>query len=133
MVLITGGAYQGKLEYALKEYGVTEADVFDCKVANQNSALPSLDFNKKVLAHLEDFVLACVEAGIEAQAYLEMNLDALSGKILIADDVTQGVVPIDEMERAWREEVGRCLTMLGLRAEKVVRVFCGIPQSIKGE
>lgn len=31
MVLITGGAYQGKLDYARKEYGITEEDVFDCR------------------------------------------------------------------------------------------------------
>lgn len=132
MILITGGAYQGKLEYAIREYGVTEADVFDCREENKDALLPSLDFNKKVFTHVEGFVLACLKAGIEAQAYLEMNRDALAGKILIADDVTQGVVPIDETERAFREEAGRCLTMLGSRADRVVRVFCGIPQVIKG-
>jgi adenosyl cobinamide kinase/adenosyl cobinamide phosphate guanylyltransferase len=133
MVLITGGAYQGKLDYARREYGITEADVFDCRAENRDALLPSLDFNKKVLTHVEGFVLACVKAGIDAQAYLEKNRDALAGKILIADDVTQGVVPIDAEERAWREETGRCLTMLGLSADRVVRVFCGIPQEIKGE
>ena len=133
MVLITGGAYQGKLDYARKEYGITEEDVFDCREENQEALLPALDFNRKVFTHMEGFVLACVNSGIEAQAYLEMNRDALAGKIIIADDVTQGVVPIDEQERAWREETGRCLTMLGLAADRVVRVFCGIPQIVKGE
>ena len=30
MILIIGGAYQGKLEYAKSQYQVTDAEIFTC-------------------------------------------------------------------------------------------------------
>ena len=31
MILIIGGAYQGKTEYAKKTYGLQDADIFTCE------------------------------------------------------------------------------------------------------
>jgi adenosyl cobinamide kinase/adenosyl cobinamide phosphate guanylyltransferase len=31
MIFITGGAFQGKTEYAIKNLGVREADILDCE------------------------------------------------------------------------------------------------------
>lgn len=132
MILIIGGAYQGKLDYAKEKYGLTDEDIFDCKV-NDHSIWPELNMKAKGINHFERFVLACVKEGIEAREYLMANKDALAGKIILADDISQGVVPMDKTERAWREETGRCLVWLGKQADTVTRIFCGIPQTIKGE
>ncbi len=131
MILIIGGAYQGKLDYAKEKFGLKDEDIFDCAKANDGNDWPSIDLKAKVLNHFERYILACTREGIEASSHVEASLEQLKDKIILADDITQGVVPMDKLERAWREETGRSLVILGKEAEKVIRVFCGIPQEIK--
>lgn len=126
MILIFGGAYQGKLEYALKTYRLTEKDVYHCDLETM-----VINFDKKVINNLERFILACIKEDVSARECLEDNIDKLRDKIVICDDISQGVVPMDKTERAWREMTGRCMTYLGQEAEEVIRVFCGIGSKVK--
>ena len=123
MVLIIGGAYQGKTAYAKQTYGLQDADIFTCETE-------LLDLSARCLRHLERFALACVRTGKEPADVLG-GLD-LSEKILICEDISCGVVPIDPEQRAWREAVGRMNAMLAARAERVTRIFCGLPMELKG-
>ncbi len=125
MILIFGGAFQGKLEYAKEHWDFTEDDIFYCK---ENL---TIDLSKKVLYGLEKFCFACVCEGAETQETLRMHAEPLDDKIIILDDVSQGVVPIDPNRRAWREEVGRTMLWLGREADEIHRVFCGLGQRIK--
>lgn len=126
MILIFGGAYQGKLEFALNTYQLAEKDVYHCEAQTM-----MINFDKKVITDMDQFVLACVKEGINAKACLEEHIDKLRDKVLIFDDISQGVVPMDQTERAWREAAGRCMTYLGQEAEEVIRVFCGIGNKVK--
>ena len=122
MVLIIGGAYQGTTEYAKKTYSLQDADIFTC----ENTGI---DTNARVIRHLERFALACVRAGKEpAEALRALDL---SDKILICEDISCGVVPMDAVEREWREAVGRMNAMLAAKAERVTRLFCGLPLELK--
>jgi hypothetical protein len=56
MHLIIGGAYQGKLDYAKKTYGLSGGDIFDC------SEDGLLEYGKCV-NHLERFTLYCAKNG----------------------------------------------------------------------
>ena len=51
MILIIGGAYQGKTEYAKKTYGLQDADIFTCENTD-------IDPNARAIRHLERFALA---------------------------------------------------------------------------
>jgi len=130
MHLIFGGAYQGKLDYAKERYQLKEQDIFFCS-AEEESAGPYLDFTKKAVYRLEEFVLSCVRCGMEAADYLEANREKWSGTVFICTDISSGVVPFEQGLRAWREMVGRTLMYLGKDAEEVTRIFCGLPQKIK--
>lgn len=56
------------------------------------------------------------------------ELDELAqNDAVVCNEVGMGVVPIDANERAWRELVGRTCCHLAQRADKVVRMVCGIP------
>ena len=44
-----------------------------------------------------------------------------------------GLVPVEADRRAAREAAGRLSCLLAARAERVVRVFCGLPLVLKGE
>ncbi len=122
MELIVGGAYQGKRAYAKKEYGLSDGEIAACCGVQLPAA--------RCIEHLERYTLACVRAGIDPCAAPE--LAALENVIVICDDISCGVVPIDPVERAWREQTGRLLTQLSARAKRVTRVFCGLPLTLKG-
>ena len=74
MVLLIGGAYQGKTAYAKQTYGLRDADIFTCEGETLNLSAPCL-------RHLERFARACVRARKEPADVLA-GLD-LHGKILI--------------------------------------------------
>lgn len=125
MILIFGGAYQGKLEYAKNTWNFCEKDIFRCE---DNLAI---DLSKKVIYGLHHFCFACACEGVDTLSVLEEYEIPLNDKIFILDDISQGVVPIDADERAWREEVGRTMLKLSKEADEVHRVFCGLGQRLK--
>lgn len=125
MILIFGGAYQGKVEYAKDNWKFADSDIFICEESL------SIDLSKKVIVGLERFIFACTCEGSEAKDVLKSYDKPLSDKIFIVDDVSQGIVPMDPDRRAWREAVGRTLLWLGREADEVHRVFCGLGQRLK--
>lgn len=100
MILIIGGAYQGKLDYAKAAFGLTDDDVFTCTGA--------VDFSRRCVYGLEEFVLARIWAGESAVSYFEETKEQWQECILICQDMSGGVVPVSREERAWRQETGRC-------------------------
>lgn len=126
MKLIIGGAYQGKLDYAKEMFQIKA--VFTCR-----EDLAELDFTADAIDGLQQFVLACVHQGIEAKEYLTAHRAQLEDKVIICTDISQGIVPIDAHQRAMREMTGRAMVYLAKEADQVIRVFCGLGQTIKGE
>jgi adenosyl cobinamide kinase/adenosyl cobinamide phosphate guanylyltransferase len=126
MVLIFGGAYQGKLNFAENNFGLLRDDIFFC---SPNTA--RLDFSKKAVCGLHLFIRAALDAGVEPEEYLNQNLINLRDKIIICDDISSGIVPLSAQQRRLRETCGRCLRLLSYQADSVLRVFCGIAITIK--
>lgn len=123
MILVYGGAYQGKLDYVINTYSVGEEDICRCR----EEGLP--DFSKRVITDLENFALNCVKSGLEPEK--EILKHDLSDCILVACDISCGIVPTDQAERAWREANGRMITTLASKADSVIRIFCGLPHVLK--
>ena len=121
MILITGGAYQSKRRFAAERFALAPEEICDC-------ALSAPDLSKKALCHVEQYVLRCVREGRDETALLDAPLD---DKILIFDDISCGVVPLDAETRAWRERSGRLAAALAQRADEVWRVFFGLGERIK--
>ena len=125
MILIFGGSYQGKLEFAKETFGVTENDVFTCTVDSE------IDWAKKVLYNLDQAFLRHVREGKESRDVLKDHLDQLKDKILIVNDISQGIVPMERENRDWREMTGRAMLYISKEADEVYRVFCGLGSKIK--
>ena len=125
MILIIGGAYQGKLEYAKNEYLLTDGDVFFC----ENKTY--IDTSKHIVYELEKLIFNRMKSGLESEKYIASLKSELDGAIIIVNDISWGVVPIDADVREGRECVGRVCAMLARSAERVIRIFCGLPQVIK--
>ena len=116
MVFITGGAFQGKLDYAYERFGLNKNEVYECT----DDTEPNLD--KRCITHLERYVYYC-----DTSPENRFRDDA----VLIGDDIFCGVVPIDVTERAWREESGRFYGRISTEADEVWRIFCGLPMKLK--
>lgn len=124
MVLIIGGAYQGKLEFARDAFALERKDIFTC-------AGTEIDFSKRCVNALEEFTYACVQQGIDPVDYLRDRKELWQDSILICQDVFCGVVPMDPLQRQWRHVTGRLCQYLAGQARQVSRIFCGLEQRLK--
>ena len=125
MILIFGGSYQGKLDFAKENFGVTDAEVFTCTTENE------IDWSKKVLYNMDQAFLRHVREGKESREVLKEHLEELKDKILIVNDISQGIVPLERDQRDWREMTGRAMLYISKEADEVYRVFCGLGSKIK--
>ena len=83
----------------------------------------------------EDEMICDVQELAAEASDLPALAERLAGeyKVVVATEVGGGVVPVDAAERAAREAAGRLACLLAERADTVVRVFCGLPMTLKGE
>ena len=125
MVLIIGGAYQGKLKYALERFKLPESDVYRC--GESDTGVP----RGKVVYGLENWILALIKADIDVAGKVREFIDLNADAVVVCRDISCGVVPSDAVLRKWREDVGRTLAALSMDASEVIRLFCGIPAVIK--
>ena len=118
MILLIGGAGQGKLAYVLEKTGLgPESVAYD----------PVSARTKPIFAGLVEWVRSHPGEGIGDL------LDVNPGVVILCDEVGCGVVPVDPAERAWREETGRLCCELAQKADRVERIFCGLSMVLKGE
>ena len=120
MILIIGGAYQGKLDFAKETFGITDADVYVC-------GEDEIDFSKRCIYKIEAFT-ACNEDPI---GYFENHREEWQDSILIMQDIFCGVVPMGAENRVWRQRTGRLAQYLSKEAKQVSRIFCGLEQRLK--
>ncbi|MGI6031652.1 MAG: bifunctional adenosylcobinamide kinase/adenosylcobinamide-phosphate guanylyltransferase [Eubacteriales bacterium] len=124
MRLIVGGAYQNKLEYAQKTYGpLPVREGADCPL---EAAEPAA-----LLHGLHHLIRRMVEEKKPVEQLLRGHIGP--DTVVVCDEVGCGVVPMDRLERQWREETGRACCRLAEQARTVDRVVCGLPQRIKEE
>lgn len=127
MIFIFGGYAQGKLNFALKEYGLDCGDVFD---ARQN------DFSEyrgeRIINHFEHLIKKWLEHDEDPFLKTEEILDVLNSCVIISQEVGCGLVPADSEERRFRENVGRANCLISERAGIVYRVCCGLGIKLKG-
>ena len=120
MILIIGGAYQGKLDYAKGTFGITDADVAICGAED-------IDFSKRCIYKIEEFTYHHPDP----IGYFQAHREQWQNSILILQDIFCGVVPMGAENRAWRQRTGRLAQYLSKEAEQVSRIFCGLEQRLK--
>ena len=121
MDLIIGGAYQGKLTYAVEKYGLAPEDCFDLE-----KGVP--DRKYRCYYHLEALSLRALLSWDEVNGFIaSLPEDA----VMISREIGSGVVPLDPNERYHREAHGALLRKLAARSNSVTRLFCGIPEALK--
>ena len=116
MEFIVGGKAQGKLDYVLKKYGLTEEQVCDGAVCTPEelAAAPAVN-------HFHEFI----------RRFPESRPLFRRDAAVICDEVGCGVVPVNAEERFWRDAVGRAGCRAAAEADSVVRIVCGIAIPLK--
>lgn len=108
MILVIGGACQGKTEYVRTHFG---------------KELPVINgYHERIRQQL----INGQNPMEEAKELLLKNGDC----IIISDEIGCGLVPVDAFEREYREVTGRVCCYLAKKAEQVIRVTCGIGSRI---
>ena len=120
MILIIGGAYQGKLDFAKETFGITDADVHTCTAGDVN-------FSKRCIYKIEEFAAR----HDDPIGYFQTHREEWKDSVLILEDIFCGVVPMGAENRAWRQNTGRLAQYLSREAEQVSRIFCGLEQRLK--
>ncbi len=108
MILIIGGAHQGKTAYALSNFA--EMTLVD---------------------ELHLIILQQLREDKQPASEFAENIERYRNSVIVCDDISCGVVPTDPLMRRWREEVGRVLALAASQSDTVIRMFCGIPTVIK--
>lgn len=122
MILIVGGAYQGKEAFAKEQFPrLRWADGRTCGFGEFSEVDGMVNFHEYIRRLMKE----------------EKELDGLaeeisaSFQVVVTDELGYGIVPMDRFDRAYREKTGRICTQLATKAEKVYRVICGIGTVIK--
>ena len=140
MELYIGGFAQGKLEYVTNKYNC--AKVYDGK--NYKNLIQNVE-NKMItekiviLDHFNDIIRNLFESELENAVcnaerlteWLICSEEKYKYKlVIISDEIGCGIVPMEKLERGYRECCGRMLIKLADRADIVERIICGLPQKI---
>ncbi|MGN0496516.1 MAG: bifunctional adenosylcobinamide kinase/adenosylcobinamide-phosphate guanylyltransferase [Lachnospiraceae bacterium] len=113
MVLVVGGAFQGKKEYVKNNYNQEYALIDNYHLLIRQQMTEGKDPLK------------------EAVSLVKKN--AGRKLIIICDEVGCGVVPMEAFERRYREMVGRICCYFAGEASEVIRVVAGIGTRIKAD
>lgn len=126
MLLITGGAYQGKLNYALDITGLEEKVVVDGEFCDFEDA-----FRGEVIYRFHELVRRLLMNEEDVEEYVKKLIEENPEAIIIVNEVGSGVIPLEPFDRKFRETVGRISCIIARNADEVHRVVCGMGVKIK--
>ena len=140
MKVIIGGACQGKLAFAKREYQAADGwvDGQVCKLEEIKVCRGIYHFHEYVRRLMDDrkeglwFSADQSILGIEQQAerFAELLYEKNPDILIVSNELGCGIVPMEKKDRLWRETCGRICTALAARADEVVRVVCGVGQKL---
>ena len=123
--LIVGGSHSGK-RARVEQLGFSAQDIADGGACNLDKA-----FERPVLYGLHLLVRRLMQQEQDPAAIIAQGLQEGVVRIVVCDEIGCGVVPMDRLERDWREQTGRILCQIAQQAPSVERVFCGIATEMK--
>ncbi len=131
MILVTGGAFQGKTDFVKERFSLSDSDFAD----GESCPFHQIGY-KPVLNRLHLLVKRMLEAGYseeEMEASILQGLRSGGCRMVLTDEIGCGIVPMKKEERLWREWAGRLSCRLAKEADTVVLIQCGLPTVLKGE
>lgn len=115
MILIVGGAFQGKAEYAKALADRMEQD--------EKREI-------QICLNVQEKIRQVMESGKDPEPFWIQVCDERPDLVTL-DEVGSGIVPLDGKERKYREAVGHAGQYLAAHADMVYRMVCGTAVRIK--
>ncbi len=133
MELYIGGYAQGKLEYFLRTHEGKAWYIVDGQElgASRPGDLEVPRGERLLINHFHLWVRGLAEEGEALEKLAEELEERYPDCAVISDEVGNGIVPMEQRDREYREQTGRILIALAARAERVERVICGLGQRLK--
>ena len=128
MIMITGGAFSGKKDYAKKRFSFSDEDIL-----NGGECTLEAVFTAKCVADYQFLVKRLLEENEDAQEFTERLCKEAPNAVVIINEIGAGIIPLGKSDRIWREETGRSGCLIARNSSEVIRLACGIPTIIKGE
>ncbi|MDO4621571.1 MAG: bifunctional adenosylcobinamide kinase/adenosylcobinamide-phosphate guanylyltransferase [Eubacteriales bacterium] len=126
MKMVIGGVYQGKDTYAEETFGIQPVDWIDGDICTRRDL-----YNCKAVMHFQSYIRRAVENGEDLSGFAEDLIRYNPNMVIVTDELGCGIVPMDPIERKYRETDGRICTKLASYSDEVHRVVCGIGVVIK--
>ena len=126
MLLITGGAFQGKLDYALEITGLDEGSVVDGEYCDYDEI-----YEARIIYRFHELIRRLLINDEDIPEYVEKLIKINPEAVIIVNEVGSGIIPIDPVDRRYRETVGRTSCLIAKSAKEVHRVICGMGVRIK--
>ena len=126
MIMIIGGAYQGKLAYAKEMFP-------DVRWTDGEQCEKEAIFQYRGIFHFHKYIERLLSEGEDISELAKQLKEKNPDLILVTDEIGYGIVPMDPFLREVRETTGRICTELAKDAKSVIRVVCGIPTVIKAQ
>ena len=125
MILVIGGAFQGKYSFATEELGLKDgwADGDTCGFY--------AIYECRAIHHFHDYVKRAIEAHYDLSDLVPKLMERNPDICILTNELGYGVVPKDQFDRTFRETQGTLCTQLAAQADTVYRMICGIPTIIK--
>lgn len=130
MIFITGGAWQGKLEFAGRLAAESKQDIFKQVAEGKTDSFEAAE-NCRIIHDFHEYVRRLLNEGKSIEEFIEGIERQNPEAIIISNELGCGIVPVEPGDRRWREASGRASVKLAEKSEAVYRVVCGIPVQIK--
>ncbi len=140
MILIVGGAWQGKLAFALdlaKKMDPTDAPEWknkkkeEYKIAEGSRDSFDAAVKCRIIHGLHAYIRRLLKEGKNVEDFLSAVRQQNPHVIITSNELGCGIVPVDPLDREWREVSGRASVSLARTSEEVYRMVCGIASQIK--
>ena len=129
MILIIGGAYQGKKEFVKKEFHLDEKDIYE--INNDSIIDISNKANIKCFNHFERIINSIYKDNKEIKDIKDELINIVNDKIIIFEDIFSGVVPMNKVLRIKREMAGMLVNFLANDSNEIYEIKLGISRRLK--
>lgn len=126
MILITGGAYQGKTEYVRSSF--PDIPITEGAASSYDEAAKA-----KCINQYHTLIQRLHADSRDPIAWTEQLCAANPDCIIILDEIGCGIIPLERDERIRRELTGICGCIIARHSDTVIRLVCGVPYAIKGD
>lgn len=126
MIFVFGGSYQGKTDFVKKTFSLTDEDIFV-----PEEGMTEFETDRKAISHMERFIYSRIEKELPVFDWFDEHMEMFRDRIVICDDISCGVVPIEKILRLYRDNVGKQMQIFSREADEVYRVYAGLGEKLK--